>query len=85
MTEHQDKFNRVIKPGQLVCWATGWSRGPKVGRVVKVCNKRIRIEQKYQVRDQIDTYHILQQPERCIILDSTLDSTLCMEVLKNNI
>ena len=82
MPEHKDKYNRTIQPGQLVCWATGWSQGPKIGRVIKVCDKRIRIEQKY---GGSYTYHILQQPERIIVLDDSLQHTLTMEVLKNTI
>ena len=86
LKQHRDKFNRDIKAGQLVCWATGWSRGPKIGRVVRVCDKRIRIEQKYNWRDnEMASYHVLQQPNRIIILDDTLDSTLLLEVLKNKI
>jgi len=81
-----DKYSREIKPGQLVCWATGWSRGPKIGRVIRVCEKRIRIEQKYNWRDgEIASYHVLQQPDRIIVLDDELQHTLTMEVLKNKI
>ena len=81
-----DRYNREIKAGQLVCWATGWSRGPKIGRVIKVCDKRIRIEQKYNHGDgDMYTYHILQQPKRIIVLDDYLQHTLTMEVLKNSI
>ena len=81
-----DKYNREIKPGQLVCWATGWSRGPKIGRVIKVCNKRIRIEQRYSFSNgDMYTYHVLQQPERIIVLDDSLQHTLTLEVLKNTI
>lgn len=83
-----DKFNREIRAGQLVCWSTGWSKGPRIGIVKRVCKERIRVTYKWLWtwgdKSECINQDILQQPARLIIIDDTLESTLTMELLKQS-
>jgi hypothetical protein len=82
-----DKYNRELEPGQVVVWATGWSKGPRIGIVKKICNQRIRISYNWKYKSYTGEYvsakfDLLQQPDRLIVIDEQTPQTFTMELLK---
>ena len=87
--QHQDQLNQPLLPGMTVAFVSAYSGQLRIGRVRKLCPKRVKIEFVYQWTSHVDgrteQHRITYQarPERCLALTDTLAQELTLLRLRD--
>ena len=87
--EHFDHLGQPIHPGDHVSFTWAGYRGVRVGKILKLTKKRVRVvfNNSYvhdNVKHEYVSYHIAR-PADCLILSENLQQQLTMATLKKKI
>jgi hypothetical protein len=86
--EHNDQIGQAIKPGQQVAFCYSGAPGIKLGTVVKLTARRVRIAYKWawtrhDTQERVvSEWNYLSTPERILVLGESLPAELTLLKLK---
>lgn len=88
--QHTDKINQPITINSVVAFAFSYSNGVRLGTVVKLTAKRVRVAYKHNWRDKNGALHTyewnyLANPERVLVLTDSLQQELTILKLKGQL
>ena len=85
---HVDQLEQPIETGDYIAFSYAYSTGIRIGRVIRLTQRRVRIAYKHQYtcregEVRISEWQYLARPERTLVLGDSLDQQIVMLRLKN--